>query len=298
MNSKVLISPVLAVAALVLVSPVISAPQSSVVAKRYEFSFPANSDRLPLQATGSSELAAVIDLLVHQGQRRELTFVMAGAVSKACTEWPNCPERMLLMHRVEHIVDALRNSWPAAVERGALERLRWEAIPSNSFEHDRDHVRILVRIKPSSRRDDCPARLELLDPNLPGTVENPDRAQWIEMLADQPIDIGASARLRARLDSKGLQSFELWLNAAGQSKQLQPQLDEELGEKTFVVSAYESSFSITFRLSGDASTSVRELVQREGIQSRMGEIVAGFPTTAPGNPPSGPCSFGFHRWDR
>jgi hypothetical protein len=297
-NSKVLISPVLAVAAFVLVGPVISAPQMSVVAKRYEVSFPPNSDKVPSQATGSSELAGIIDLLVHQGQRRELTFVMAGAVSKACMEWPNCPERMLLMHRAEHIVDALRNLWPAAVERGAFERLRWEAVPAISLEHDQDRVRVLLRLKSSPARDDCLARLEVLDPNLPGTVENPDRAQWIQMPADQLITISSSARLRAYQAPQRPQSFEVWLKAAGQSKPLQPQLDKELGENTFVVGGSDSSFSITFRLSGDASTSVRELVQREGIQSRMGEIVAGFPTTAPGNPPSGPCSFGFHRWNR
>lgn len=295
MNSKALISPVLAFAALMVAAPATSAPQSPVAAERYEFSFPANSDKFPALATNSPELAVAIDLLVHQGNRRELRFVMTGAVSKACMEWPSCPERTLLMHRVEHIADALRASWPAGVEKGVLERMRWEAIPSSSSGHDPDRVQILLRIRSTPRQNNCPARLELLDPNLPGTVDDPGRAHWIEMPDGEPLAVSSSARLRASQTSQGPQSIEVWLNAGGQSKQLR--LDQEFDEKVFA-SASESSFSITLKVSGDTSTTVRELVQREGIQSRMGEIVTGFPATTPGNTPSVHCSFGFHRWNR
>jgi hypothetical protein len=294
-NSQVLILPIFAAAALAVASQAVSAPQSSVAAKRYEISFQTSSDKLTSQTT-SSELAAVIDLLVHQGPRRELTFVMTGAVSKACIEWPNCPERTLLMHRAGHIADALRSSWPAGVDRGALERLRWEAIPSNALERDRDRVRILLRINPGPIRDRCPARLELLDPNLPGAVEDPDRAQWIGASADQPVAISSSARLRVGRDSQGPQSFEVWLNAGGQSKQLQPRHDAELGEKIFVVEDSESPSWITLRHTEDAAMALREFVQREGVQSRIGENVAGFPSTVPSTPPPGPCAFGFERW--
>jgi hypothetical protein len=105
-------------------------------------------------------------------------------------------------------------------------------------------------------------------------------------------------RLRSYPVLPGLQLFDVCLSAAGQSKQLQSHLDEELGEKVFVVDASERSFWIALRRAEDTSTTVRELVRREGTQSRMGEIVAGFPSTAPNNLPPGPCSFGFHHSNR
>lgn len=295
MNSKVLIPLALTVAALVIISPAIPAMQSTIAAKRYEFSFPAHSDTLASQASGSSALAAAIDLLVHQGRRRELTFVMTGAVSKTCMELPSCPDRMLLMHRTEHIVDALRNSWPADVEKSALERLRWEAIPSISPVRDPDRVQILLRIK-SNPGQDCPDRLELLDPNLPGSVENPDRAQWIEASADQPVAVSSSTRLRASRIARGPQSVEVWLNADVESIQLRPRLDRELGEKVFVVNGSQNRFWITLRGAGDTSATAREMVQREGSQTRIGETVAGFPSTASSGLPPTPCTFGFERW--
>lgn len=295
MISKVLTPTALAVAALVVVTQAIPALQSPMAAKHYEFFFPANSDKLPSQTGGSSALAAAIDLLVHQGRRRELTFVMTSVVSKSCMEWPDCPDRMLLMHRAEHIVDALRNSWPADIEKSALERLRWEAVPPIASARDPDRVQILLRIK-SSHGQDCPDRLELLDPYLPGTVENPDRAQWIEVSADQPVAISPSARLRVSQTDRGQQSVEVWLNADVESILLRPRLDQELGESVFVVNGSQNRFWITLKRTGDTSAAVREMVQREGSQSRIGETVAGFPSTAPGGQPPTPCTFGFERW--
>src|SRR5580658_495575 len=147
MNSKIVILPVAAVATFALAAATLSASGPSVGAKRYEFSFQPGSRGLEPRSIDSQELAAVVDLLVRQGERSELTFFVTAPVSKACMDRPDCPERARLQRRAESLADALRRSWPAGVGQAAIDRLRWEAIPSPSAidARDEDQVRILLR---------------------------------------------------------------------------------------------------------------------------------------------------------
>jgi hypothetical protein len=247
----------------------------------------------------SRQLAAILDLLVRHGERSELTFLVAGYVPEACQGRADCQETRLLKQRAASLIDSLRALWPSS-HANALERVYWKAVPSDSRSAERDRVQILLRENEPAQRLECPGQIELRDAYLPGTVENPDKEQWIAISGKRPTYFSSSALLRVRPVSHEPQDVHVLIFADGKERQIQPQHDVGPDEAIYQFDTPASSFWISL-ISGtdEQHEPAQALARSEGLGTRMADNVLPYSAAAQddeGRAPR-PCSFAFKRWN-
>jgi hypothetical protein len=164
--------------------------------RRYDFAFEPRSRALQATVANATRLTAAVDLLARHGQRRELRFRIVGALPESCVRTLDCDRAQLLRQRLQTLVLALQEKWPAGQRPGVQELLTWGGLPSASAVADPDQLVILLMVRPVEPARACAQRGEVRDPALPGTIERPGTAEWIPIGGGRPTPVSASAMLR------------------------------------------------------------------------------------------------------
>ncbi|UYO54598.1 hypothetical protein [Rhodopseudomonas palustris] len=140
-------------------------------------------------------VADAINLLIRHGRRGEIRFKIVGTVPQSCLS-NQCEQIDLVRRRVQILLRALRRRGP--VELAPLNRLDWSAVGEESHSGiPPDRLIILLESVTTGQKSmACPARFEVLDPELPGSLERPDHPAWIPIDRGMTIPVSQSARLR------------------------------------------------------------------------------------------------------
>jgi hypothetical protein len=281
-----------AVAAAVLMTPHAFAQSPQASAKRYEFSFIGGTDRLTRDSGASQQLAVAARLLMRQGWREQIRFQIVGYVPTNCTRDFACADAGLLRNRVESLVRALADRLPASASRDALTRLSWLGTAHQS-EAKRDMPRLAIN--PVQRRGPtlhCPAQVEILDPELPGSVENPEEVLWTSATPGRAIAVGAAAHVRfvEGVDPKEFRELIAAQTVGGPPEQLQLGLPDSGKYPMFELKLSKGTLIIKLSTTGD------QLARSDPSDNRaVGDLVMPWTGAELAASPDEGCAFKFER---